>query len=337
MHSLAFVVFEEKKRKGIHSLAARSGMLRTYAGSFLFYLLNRNKYRGGIHEFELDAQTDTRIIMIRLPFSASCLPSFNRQFIERYILKIYTEKDCCRCYIPASCRSPGCFDWCTGDSSNYSLVFKSLLVPVLEEIYLKNGLRLDNRDMVLINGENSTELKTMVRQLEPYVRYLNIASADKEAVEAGLADICMESGVSVIVGSNLKSMLRNADLIINMGEISAISENRIRPESVVIHFTGLQNTVVRGESTFISGVDYAFPASFYEAFGEDIIKNYSKRELTQILIECKAGLLNGGIYNEATAAAILGVFKSSSCKITGFRGRRGILKVENILKTLRIY
>lgn len=337
MPRLAFVVFEEKKGTDIHGLATRSGILKTYAGSFLFYLFKRNKFRDGILELELDAQTDTQIVIIRLPFSASCLPSFNRQFIERYILKIYTEKDCRRCYVPASCRSPGCFDWCTEDKGNYSVVFKSLLIPVLEEIYLKNGLRLDNRDTVLINGENTTELKTMVRQLEPYVRYLNIASADKEAVEAGLADICMESGVSVIVGSNLKSMLRNADLIINLGEISAISENRIRPESVVIHFTGLQNTVVRGESTFISGVDYAFPASFYEAFGEDIIKNYCKRELTQILIECKAGLLNGGIYNEATAAAILGVFKSNSCKITGFRGRRGILKVENILKTLRIY
>ena len=337
MPRLAFVVFEEKKEKGVHSLAASSGILKTYAGSFLFHLFKRKSFRDGVLEFEPDPRTDTRILLIRLPFAASWLPSFNRRFIEEYIQKLCTEKNCRRCYVPASCRSPGCFGWCAEDQGNESVVFKSLLVPVLEEIYLKNGLRLDNRDIVLINGENTAELKTMVRQLEPYVRYLNIASKDKEAVEAELADICTESGISAIVGGNLKSMLRNADLIVNLGEISAISGARIRPESVVIHFSALRDTVFRGEAAFISGVDFAFPAASYEAFGNDIVKNYSRQELTQILMECGAGLIDGGVYDEAAAAAVLGVFKSGNCRITGFRGRRGSLKVENILEALRIY
>lgn len=337
MPELAFVVFDENSKKGNPGLITRSGMLRTYVGFSLFHMFRRRKFRAGILEFELDAGTGTQILLIRLPFPPSWLPFLNRQLMERYILKVCAQKDCLRCYLPEFCRSPGFLDGHAEGENTCILVFKSLLIPVLEEIYLKNGLRLDNLNTVLIHGESTNELKIMVSQLEPFVRHLNIASSSKEAVEAELADICMESGITVFVGGDLKSMLKNANLIINLGEVSVPPNIRVRQEPVVIHFSGTQNALVHGECTFISGVDFIFPAVSYEAFGEDINKNYSKQELSQILIESKAGLLNGGIYNETTAAMILGIFKSSGCKITGFHGRRGTLKVENILKALRLY
>lgn len=337
MPGLAFIVFEEKRREGIHGLAASSGILRTYVGSLLLHLFKRRKFRDGVLEFHLDMRTDIRILLIRLPFPASRLLSHNSRYIERYILKLCTKMNCCRCYVPAVFRNRDCFCRFTEDKSNYSVVFKSLLIPMLDEIYLKNGLKLRNLDTVLVSGEKTTELKTMVRQLEPFVRYLNIVSSDKEAVEAELADICAESGMSVIVGNDLKSMLRNADLIINTGEMSTISKVRIRHEAVVINFSKLQDTVVHGEFTYISGVDFVFPAGSYKTFGEEITKNYSKQELAQILLEADAGILNGGIYDDATAEKIRDIFKSSGCKITGFHGRRGILKVENVQKALHIY
>jgi len=265
------------------------------------------------------------------------LSSYNRQYIERYILKAYTARECLRYFVPAASEGLGNQEQCSVDKSIRTIIFKALLLPVLEEIYSKSGIRLDNLDTVFVNGENTVELKTMVKQLEPFVRYVNIAASDKVVVEGELSDICMDSGITIIVSSDFKSILRNADLIINLGEIEAISKSRIKPESMVIHFSSRPSIAVQGEYTFISGVEYTFPGSQYNMFGEDINRNYSKSELTEIIIAFKAGLLNGGSYNEATAAKILGIFKKNCCKITGLHGRRGILKLENVVKALHLY
>ena len=337
MPKLAFVVFEEEKGKAIHCHVPGYGLLKTHFGTCLFHLMKRHKFRDGILEFEIDAQTDTVILLIKLPFPASWLSLYNRQYIKRYIVKACTGRKCCKCYMPAAFGSSEDFGTYAERKNIRTVVFKALLVPVLAEIYTKRGLRLDSLDMVLVSGEDTSELIEMVRQLEPFVRYMSIVSSDKEAVERELADICMESGVSVIIGDNCKSMLRNADLVINLGEIAAISKLRIRPEAVVIHFSSLSGTAAKGEYTFISGVEYTFPAVWYKVFGEDINKNYSKSELTEILMAFKAGLFNGGTYNETMAAEIQEVFKSNCCRITGFRGRRGVLKVENVLKCPHLY
>jgi len=337
MPALAFVVFEEEKGNDNPGLIAKSGLLKTYIGTAMFHLFNRNKFRNGIHEFKIDMETDTSILAIRLPFPISLLSSYNRQYIERYILKVYTARDCLRCFVPAAYGGLGGHEQYSVDKSIQTIIFKALLLPVLEEIYLKCGIRLDNLDTVFVNGENTVELKTMVRQLEPFVRYVNVAASDKEAVESELSDICMDSGISIIVSSDFKSILRNADLIINLGEIAAISKFRIKTESVVIYFSSWPSTAVQGEYTFLSGVEYTFPESQYKIFGEDIFRNFGKAELTEILLAIKAGLLNGGIYNEATTAKILGIFKKNCCRITGLHGRRGILKLENVVKAVHLY
>lgn len=335
MSGLAFVVFEEEKDKGSLGLMAKSGLFKTRIGTALFHIFNKSKFRNGINAFEIEP--DTGILLIKLPFSLSMLSVFNIQYIERYISRISSARGGWKCFVPAAARRLGGFKQYSTDTASRSIVFKALLIPILEEIYLKCGLRLDNLDTVFVNGENTVELITMVRQLEPFVRYVNIASRDKETVESELSDICIDSGISIFVSSDFKSILRNAELVINLGKVAVISKYRIRPRSLVINFFNGSSPALQGEYTLIAGVEYTFPESRYDLLGEDIKKNFSREELTEILMALKAGLLNGGNYNATTADMILSIFKNSCCTITGFNGRRGVLRVENVLKALHLY
>ena len=336
MPDIAFVIFEEEKAKGKsrQGLLTKSGFFKLHIGTALLRIFNKKKYQNGINIFEIEPGTD--ILVIRLPFPPSMLTYLNRQYIERYISKLCSENGCKKCFVPYAVMKLGGFEQYTVDTNSRSVIFKALLMPILDEIYSKSGIRLDNLDTAFVNGEDTAELLTMVKQMEPFMRYINVAASDKGLVEGKLSDICADSGISIFVSSDFKSILRNADLVINLGTVSAISKYRIKPRSLVIDFFGEESPTLRGEFTLIKGMEYSFPMNQYNALGEDIKRSFSKAELTEILMSFKAGLLNEGSYNDTTAALVLKVFKNSCCNITGFKGRRGVLRVENVLKTVRM-
>ncbi len=327
MPELAFVIFDEEQR-GRLGLIAKSGLFKTYIGTFLFHRFKWKKFKNGIHVFKIEV--DTNILLIKLPFQLAMLSILNRKYLERYISRVYSAAGCKKCFVPSDARKLGGFEQYSTDANSRSVVFKALLLPILNEIYLKSGLRLDNLDMAFVNGENSAELLTMVKQLEPYVKYITVASSEKEAVEDVLSDICADSGICIFVGSDIKNILRNAELIINLGKAAEISRYRIRPSSLVVNYSCESNTVLKGEYTAIMGVEYTFQRGMYDMLGEDIQRSFSREELTEILMAFKTGLLYGGSYNDATATLILDIYINCRCSITGFNGRRGVLRVENV-------
>lgn len=332
MPELAFVVFEEKRHKGGLSLVASSGLFKTYIGAALFHILNKKIFRSGINVIEIEAGTE--IVLIKLPFTLSMLSAFNKQYFERHILRVYSAMGCRKCFAPAAARRLGWLERYSEDTNNRSVIFKAFLLPILDEIYLKSGLRLDNLDIAFVGGENADELLTMVKQLEPYVKYINVVSSEKGPLESELSNICTDSGISIFVSSDFKSILRNADIIINLGKTEAISKYRIRSRSLVINFFNGSSSILNGEFTVIMGVEYTFTDSWYDVFGEDIKRSFSRAELANIWMVFKAGLLDGGSYNDAKAALILRIFENYCCRITVFSGRRGMLRVGNVLKAI---
>lgn len=335
MPDIAFVVFEEEKEKGRQSLMARSGLFKARTGTELYHIFNKKKFKSGVHIFKIEPGTD--ILLIKLPFPPSLLFTFNIRYFENYISQICSENGCMKCYVPAAIRRLGGFEAYAADEHSRSVIYKALLVPMLDKIYSNNGLRLDNLDTALIYGGDAAELLTMVSQLEPFMKYINVAASDKETVESELSDICADSGISIFVSSNFKSILKNAELVINLGKAAAISKYRIKPRSLVINFFNDENQKLQGEFTAIKGIEYTFPGNQYAVLGEDIQRSFSRAELTDILMVFKAGLLNGGSYNDTTVTGVLRVFENSRCSITGFNGRRGMLRLENVLHRKSLY
>lgn len=334
MPKLAFVVFEKESEKVRKGLIQKTGFFKKRIGTVVFQLLNKSKFKNGIHFLKMESGEE--FLLIKMPFPLSRLPAFNRRYFERYISQICSTNDCSHCFVPDLARKLSGFEKYTLNANNRSIVFKALLLPILDEIYLKSDFRLDHLDTAFLNGENIGELQTMVKQLEPYMKYINVASPDHEDVEEGLSDICAESGISIYVSSDLKGIFKNADLLINLGKVAALSKVRIKPRSLVIDFSNGLAPKLHGEFTIITGVEYTFPQNQYDAMGDEVQRCFSRIELTEILMAFKAGLLNGGSYNDTTVALILNIFKKNGCKITGFNGRKGVLRVENVLKTINM-
>lgn len=333
MSKIALIVFqEEKARGGSRLFTGWSGFLKTKIGTALYCILNKKKFKNGIREFEIEPGQGG--LSIGMPFSVSFLSKLNRPYLEQRITKYCSDHACNSCYVPAAAKKQGFMANTTFDLQ--FVIFKALLVPILDVIYSESGIRLDHLDTAIVSSDNMDELAVVVGQVEPFMRYINIAAADKEAVEDKLSSICMDSGISIFVSSDVKGILRNADLIINMDKASTLSKYRIKSGSLVFCFSNEERQRFQGEYTVIRGVEYTFPENQYEVFDKETRQNFSKAELTEMLTVCRAGLPKEAYYNAVSAGAVLKVFRESQCRITGFQGRRGVLKVENILKTIRI-
>lgn len=334
MPDLAFLVFEnEKDCKKVRSkpgLLFKSGFLKSRIGTALLYLFNKKKLFNGISSFNIEPGID--VLIISLPFSIKTLFSLNIKYVERYVSRICSARGCEKCFVPAAAKKTGGFEQYSMNENSRHIVFKALLVPMLDVIYSNRGFSIDSLDTAIVSGENAVDLSTVVKQMEPFMKYMNVAASDKQAVEDALADICAESGISIFVSSDFKGILRNSELIINLGKMSELLKYRIKPKTLVLNFDESESLSIRGEFIVITGVVYSFPLNQYNIFGEDIQQSFSKSELSEILMIVKAGLLNGGSYNDATVGEVLKVFKNSGCKLTGFNGRRGVLRVENIIK-----
>ena len=176
------------------------------------------------------------------------------------------------------------------------------------------------------------------------MKYINIASADKMKVETQISDICADSGLSVFVSSDFRGILRNADLIINLAEGNEFSKYKIKSGSLMINLSNSDNKTMQGEYSVINGLKYSFQDNQYSEFGNEILRGFSKSELSELLMGFKAGLvkeagndygINNDEYFDEIKETILEVFKSCKCTISGFIGRRGFLKIKSVLQSVK--
>lgn len=341
MPETAFVVFEEKLYRGRPGLLASSGVWKLPAGTALYRLLHRKRFERGIRTVPADSTES--FLMVRLPFPKSMLPMFDKTYLTRYISRISAENGCVRCFFPPDSvwgMDPGlfftddavCFIW--EDVRNR--IFKSLLLPILDEIYTRNGIRLDRLDIVFLCGLPATGLLPMLKQVEPRLNSVNIAAKKKKDIENSLAELSGDSGLSIFISGDFDGLLRNADLIINLEPASALSEYRIKPHALVLQFGDPdRGGPVRGQYPVVNGVRFFLPEQIYSLLGSDILQNYSREDLADILLALRSGLFHSG-NDEMTAESAAGLFKSLNCRISGYRGRRGELLPDEIRKALGI-
>ena len=365
MPVFAFLVFRNENEKAGLKALAKAGLFKSRLGTSLFRLFNNKKFgkaAGAVKtETEIPEASDHTgfrpdlhtaamyhangligpglgAVPVELPFPRSLLPLFNLRSIGRFIEKLCVKNGWERCFISGTDMTPGELARYSADTGNRDRIFKALLLPMLDAIYTKNGIRLDDLEITIISGESVSELLTVVMRLEPYVRYINVAAADKESVESALSGFCADSGLSVFVGGDLRSILRDADLIINLDCEVNLSGRKIKSGALFINLVNADNRRLQGDYTVINGLAYNFRSDIYSRLGKEICRCFGKAELSELLMAIKAGLLAEGPvsdddgesegsdgYSPDAAGAVLKVFKNDGCAITGLVGRHGIL------------
>jgi hypothetical protein len=351
MPDAALVAFSGEENTVGRNPFLLSGCLKRRAGMALYRFFNKKAFESGIQEFSI---ASTELLRIGLPFARSSIGSLNSKYLADYIFRICSEYGCARCFFPgAQYGALACMEGAAGTVGYYRAedirpsLCKSLFIPILHELYGRAGIRLDSLDIAFVCGSDPDELFSLVKRLEPYVKYVNIAAPDKGSLEAGLASLCDESGLSAFVSSDFDRILRNADLVIHLGDAELLSKYHIGRHTLVLNYSEDNRPVLRGEFPVINGLLFSFPGEVLSLFGEGIRRNYSREELSEILLGLKAGLPardgygsgdDAGTAKTAEVAKIAeaelaeAIFNASRCRITGFAGRRSVLQPDFVRK-----
>lgn len=323
MIDVGFVIFDKKSAGRIISWFAKCGLLRFRIVFILYHLIHKKRFRTGTKVVEIEPGIE--VLIIGLPFPETLIRSLNFTHIEQIILKSCSEKNCRRYLVPQAIKCTGAFASSASISGVRSIVYRSLLIPILQKLYVDKNIRLDSLNIVMVHERNLEVLLALVQQIEPFMKYIYVTAKDREIVEDSLEGLCDDSGISIFVSSDFKNAIRNSDLVICLGQVPEGGTIHLKPGTTVINYAEEEIHAISGDFSCITGVEYLFPISEYTVLGEDVQRCYSKTELTDILMIWKMGFPDELFFNENIAKHILGIYRNNNCFITDFYGRRGLL------------
>jgi hypothetical protein len=350
MRDFALVIFEsgetEKKPAGgfIKALPAglrglapgllfKTGILKSGLFTRLFFIIKKKCIEDGVKKVELNEDINGWIL--KLPFAAARLSMFDSNAIKAFIGRFCAEKGITGCYMPAGAVADAAYeDYGIGRGAG-QLIYKAHLQYILEDIYESGGIRLGSLDTVIVAGEDRQELFRTVKLLEPNFKYISVAACKDRDIEEELAEISADTGLTINICTEYKSVLRGADLIINLAGAPAVSKYRMKPGSLVLNFNSGAGARMQGENAAINGIDYLLPADMFAGLGTEVLRQFNKKELTEAVMEATLGDCTDGPPDNIRIARALEEFRKCGCRITGYVGRRGSLKTENIIRAIR--
>lgn len=211
-------------------------------------------------------------------------------------------------------------------------LFRALLPNILDEIYTKRGIKIRDLDIAIVQGKSHEELFFFIRLLAPMLKYLTVIAEDKEEIEKQAEGIYEESGLSVRVTKDRRSGLKDARLVLNLGELT--EGMKIDPRAVVVNYGSIQSDMGISQNLLLNGIDIKLPSAVATRVEKSIFDYFTNYELAEIIISHKLGIENNILSNETGSPDIYlsmhQEFCSSAYSIAGLIGRRSILKMRDI-------
>lgn len=327
MVNIAIVICTRKEsRKYLYNRLIRS----IYNGTFL-----RSKKKEIIEAIKvIELYENFTLHLIGLPFSIKDLEMLNKHKIERHISEICMDRNIDNCIIPSDVYNSSEMIKHTENPYSGRFLFKSLLTKILEEIYSNRGIRIGELDILIIKGEDDTELYSIIRQISPLVKYLNIYSDNKDVYQNQIDDIFGDFGLSIGITEELNSSAKNADIIINLrSSFDNIKKIRSKPNSVIINYGLKEASKFFENGNLINGIEVGLPKKTFGWIDENIRSYFTDTQIAEIILCHKTGLQGKavlGTIDERTAAILLKEFISGSFRISGFTGRYGTIKTGDV-------
>lgn len=337
MTDFGLVIFEteekDKRPEGlVPGLLFKTGVFKSSLCTRLFLLFGCKRIKADVRYAALSE--DMNVWIIKLPFTIDRLSCFNSSGIKSFIRKYCLEKGITACFMPARAAAEASYAEYSTNHEAGQIIYKSYLEHILRDIYQSNGIRLGALDTVIVAGQDRQELFHIVRRLEPHFKYMTVAVPNNSDVDDELALISDESGLTINICSEWKSVLKNADLIINLAGAAALSKFRLNSRALVINYNNETGSRMQGENTVINGIEFSLSPEVSAILGTEVLRSFSKKELADVVIGLRIGRYSGQTQDDACCAGILEEFKKCGCNITGYTGRRGIIKAENIVRTV---
>ena len=209
MSNIAMVISQREK----NSKLVNSKFIRRISQGIL-YSSRKSELAESVKEIKLCE--DLNLYIIGLPFSLMELGFINKNKIAGFIKEECAKREIKGCIIPNEIYNVCSPDGFTANPYNGRYLFKALLTNILDDIYSKRGIRIGELDIVVIKGENDCELYSVIKQLSPLVKYLNVFTDSKTDIQREIDYIFEDYGLSVGISEDFSLAARNAGLIINL-------------------------------------------------------------------------------------------------------------------------
>jgi len=291
-------------------------------------LFKGNKDDDLIKEYQL--YEDLTVNLIELPYNLEELMQKEGGRAARLITRLCEKNGLERCVISGKLNNIK--EICGLDKPKLimykgDILFRALIEQILTNLAGGNKENLYSCEVVIIEGNSRDELFAFVRCLLPMVKYLNIFTRSRIGIEDEVNNIYEESGLSIGIISDSLQAFKDADIIINLGDLTSITYRpRIKKGALVINYGNIDNLAIPDGSIVINGIDVKLPVSLLSKIPQNMSCSFSNLEIAEMIICGRLGLENEIIQNSPGYDLMLNIsseFDSQGYSISGFLGLYG--------------
>lgn len=303
-----------------------------------FRSLRKEKFfNGALKTIQVNEKLE--ISLITLPYTLAELWKIRsrrriRQ-INEFLYDAHREQGFACCIVPKCIAEIHSFENCICSPFTGEYIYRCLLGSILEDIFTKRGINIWDLDIVLVQGERRESLYAVIELLSPVVRFLTVVSDERDQIEEEAGESFLDSGLSVIITSDWRSALKNADVIINLKEEKEIASIiKTKKGSVLINISGLKASAIHCESALIQGLHVGIPQSLCDELDSNVWNFLEPCELAEAIITIGLGLEEQVIQQEFPQFELMKKvskeFKKGGYRLTGFAGRHNTLYASDI-------
>ncbi|MCX7749419.1 MAG: hypothetical protein N2645_21375 [Clostridia bacterium] len=200
-------------------------------------------------------------------------------------------------------------------------LYKYLLFNILSKIYDERGYDLGDLDITIIDGGDRKDLFSVIRLLSQKIKYITVVTKAREDFEKDADAFCDETGLAIRATNDLAGGVKDADLIINLGDIHTYSLNsKVKSKALIINLGEWDDTFLSG-NVMVNGIKVALPKKIASQVDSGIYKYINELQIAEMDFE----------YTEPwTYEEIYSRFRNKGYIIKGLAGRRNTLKIEDI-------
>lgn len=273
------------------------------------------------------------VLVLHLPWRMKEIENMEISRIERYLERIKAKFEIGSIYLPEGFLGNSDIEWCKKSVISERELFRCLLPGILEDFISESRNEMSELNISIIHGDDDQGLERIIAWLSPKVKYLTVITDRKEKAQ-GISDEAFEEyGLCIGLTGDYKSGLRNADIVINLADLSGLNTRlRTNPKAWVFNLGPVDSARAFGESKMIKGVRIRLPQSVLQQMGKEVMKYYKMDDIVRMILTervsptVKSYNFNTGAEREQL---ILSEFRKCGLSAAGHVGGHGGIHVGN--------
>jgi hypothetical protein len=246
------------------------------------------------------------------------------------ISEILTDNNIKDCILPENVPDKLQAIGCINRKYSGHYLYMSLVLHMINEMISGNKKELKDLEIAIVNGNDENKLFAIIQLLLQKIKYLTLIVEKEELLEKNINEICSETGLSIRLTSDMKTALKDIDLIINLNNSYELKHtSKLKSNTIILNFGAAITSLASVENVIINKIDIGLPSMLKSKLNTNLLMDFNSLELSEIVLSHKYGVEDKILeshYNYESMQILAKRFKEDGYKIEGFFGRRGLLK-----------